>query len=238
MDREDLDHFRTIQNQSAAQSTPKSESSASPRDLDWYQTQAKIICGCYRRDEAQDPETFAAALAAVLADYPEGIVTYAADPRTGVITKFPMGLPNIGQIKQFLDDAVERQDRLNRYAARPKPARAEVFDKPPPTEPNLFVPDTSSRYGALAKRAEREPARARFGSKVCKDGVRRTGVVVPLHWWEEPATLGDDVLAKAAQTFLERACREGGIDPCNGVSPALMANIREHTSQEASNVVE
>ena len=163
---------------------------------------------------------FVTALALVLGDFPAAVVDYAADPRTGVITKFPMGLPSVGQIKQFLDDALARQERVNRYAALPKPGRAQVFDKPPISEPNLFVPETSNRYQAMVRRAEGERDRAHFGSKTCADGVARSGVFVPLDWWEEPSK--DWALQDAAKRFYEHACKESGIDPARGYSDALV----------------
>jgi hypothetical protein len=73
----------------------------------WCVQQAKLIAGCYRRDEAHDPEIFAAALAVLIAEYPENIISQASDPRCGIVTEFPNGLPNIGQIKTFLDNKAE-----------------------------------------------------------------------------------------------------------------------------------
>lgn len=119
MDTEDQEHFRTIAGASVVRlnDKPRRESSSRP-DLAYFQAKAHAICGCYRRDEAQDPETFAAALAIVLADYPKQIADYAADPRTGVVTKYPMGLPNIGQIKEFCDGVRTRVDRHENYGRR------------------------------------------------------------------------------------------------------------------------
>ena len=133
MDSEDHEHFKTI---AAAlveppRDLPKSSikaNSHSRLDRLWCLSQAKLIAGCYRRDEAQNPETFAAALAIVLGDYSAKVVEYATDPRTGVITRYPMGLPNVGQIKEFCDGVVTRQERLERYdglrpvASQPVPA--------------------------------------------------------------------------------------------------------------------
>ena len=50
-----------------------------------------MILGCYRRDEATDPEIFASALALIFQDYPREIVEFVTDPRTGVITEFSVG---------------------------------------------------------------------------------------------------------------------------------------------------
>jgi len=102
---------------------------------DWCLSKARAIAGCYRRDEAHDPETFAAGLAVVLADYPAAIVEYAADPRTGVVSKFPMGLPNVGQIKEFCDGVLSRQERIARYASLGPAKRYE----PPPLKPGQIT---------------------------------------------------------------------------------------------------
>jgi hypothetical protein len=80
-----------------------------------------MICGCYRRDEAQNPEQFAAALALVLGDYDCAVVDYAADPRTGVAAEFPMGLPNVGQVRELCDRVARRQAILALPNAKPKP---------------------------------------------------------------------------------------------------------------------
>lgn len=192
MDTEDRDHFKTIAGASVELSTGLATISARARsnsrpDLDFCKTKAKAICGCYRRDEAQDPDGFAAALAVVLSDYPAAIVEYAADPRTGVISKFPMGLPNVGQIKQYLDELHAKRERLQRLEALPKPERY----RPLPLkkyEPNLFVPSGARGYERVAARAVDDPDRARFdNAHVCTDGVTRAGVWVPLGWWEVQA---------------------------------------------------
>ena len=77
-----------------------------------------MILGCYRRDEATDPDMFASALAMIFQDYPRDIVEYVTDPRTGVINKFPMGLPQVPQIRECLEQAIsERAHRAILIAA-------------------------------------------------------------------------------------------------------------------------
>src|ERR1035441_3176071 len=112
MDKEDRDNFRTMSSALPAQyesseSKSSKESSHSPLDPAYCLQRAEMIAGCYRRDEAQNPQMFAAALALVLGEYPRAVVEYVADPRTGVITEFPMGLPNIGQIQGFCDRTIK-----------------------------------------------------------------------------------------------------------------------------------
>jgi hypothetical protein len=122
MDYQDSDNFKTINSASVGQPTASltqhtKENSHSRLDQASCLTAAKAISGSYRRDEAHDPETFVAALALIFGDYPESIVQYAADPRTGVVSKFPMGLPNVGQIKEFCDGVLSRQERIARYSS-------------------------------------------------------------------------------------------------------------------------
>ena len=134
MDTEDRDHFKTMRNPSARhlelwRKRQKEASLQSDPGLPYYLQAAKMICGCYRRDEAHDPEAFASALGTVLSDYSRQVVDYVADPRTGISTEFPMGLPNVGQIRDFCDVIVRRMDVLS----KPKPVAVQYV--PPPLRP-------------------------------------------------------------------------------------------------------
>lgn len=148
----DHDNFKTTNSASAKQLTEcrnKSgqEQSNSHPAHDWCLSKARAIAGCYRRDEAHDPETFAAGLAVVLADYPAAIVEYAADPRTGVVSKFPMGLPNVGQIKEYCDGILARQERIAHYASLGPPKRYE----PPPLKPGEITHQEHLELSAQGK---------------------------------------------------------------------------------------
>lgn len=62
--------------------------SLSRRDpLSWRMERVRLLCACYRKDEATDPEIYATAMAAVLSEYPDDIVEYITDPRTGLPIK-------------------------------------------------------------------------------------------------------------------------------------------------------
>lgn len=114
---------------------------------------AKAICGCYRRDEAQDPETFAVALALVFGDYPASVVDFVADPRTGVITEYKMGMPNVGQIKEFCDSILARQKKLEQYAAAPRYERP-AYRAPDPMRPGTSYFDMFAKHGRPKGRFE------------------------------------------------------------------------------------
>jgi hypothetical protein len=89
-------------------------------------------------------------LAVVLADYPAAIVEYAADPRTGVVSKFPMGLPNVGQIKEFCDGILARQERIARYASL---GPSKPYE-PPPIKPGEI---TYKKFLEKAAKGETKP---------------------------------------------------------------------------------
>jgi hypothetical protein len=151
----DHDSFKTINSASAERPTGSltqrtKENSHSRLDQASCLTAAKAISGSYRRDEAHDPETFVAALAIVFGDYPASIVQYAADPRTGVVSKFPMGLPNVGQIKEFCDGIQARQERIAHYA-RLGPAKPY---EPTPTKPGEI---TYKKFLEKAVKGETKP---------------------------------------------------------------------------------
>ena len=63
---------------------------------------AALLFGCYRRGDANDPDTYVAAVAAVLSLYEPDIIREATDPRTGIQTaeKFAAFMPNAGELKE------------------------------------------------------------------------------------------------------------------------------------------
>jgi hypothetical protein len=185
MDREDREHFRTIHDPSAGRYGSNERQAASSSALDQASCErlAETICGCYRRDEAQNPDVFAAALKAVLMDYPADIARYAADPRTGVVSAFPMGLPNVGQIRQFLEDQQARKDRLQHYSSLPKVERRQIprAQPGPGAFANVFVPAGTPIYPRFVERAKTADNRE-YRYEQGKDGI-----FVALGWFDGPA---------------------------------------------------
>jgi hypothetical protein len=117
----------------------------------------------------------------VLTDYPADIVNLAADPRTGVVASFPMGLPNVGQIRQFLEDKLSHREKLQRLAELPK----QEFKRFPPTPAgpgdlaNVFVPETVRQYAQMVERAKTgDPREFRYATG---------GIMVGLSWFDTPA---------------------------------------------------
>lgn len=112
MDKEDRDHFRTIGSALHGLPTVSSkptngENSKSTQDQAYFLQKAKTIFSCYRKDEVQNPETYLAAVTAVLSEYPIHVVDYVCDPRTG-ITGNQIWLPSVAEIKTACENQYNR----------------------------------------------------------------------------------------------------------------------------------
>ena len=140
------------------------------------------MLGCYRKDEAHDPEIYSAAIAATLSEFPKEIIDRVTDPRTGIPAENKF-LPNVAEVRA----ACDRETVRAREAAKPK----FVFERqqylPPVQMINLFVPSHVRGYEKIADRAAQEPDKCRYeNNRLCLDGLRRGGFLVPLSWWEVP----------------------------------------------------
>ncbi len=65
-----------------------------------------MLCACYRKDEAVNPEVYAAAVEAVLSDYPREVIEYVTDPRTG-LPKRCAWLPSIKEVHDMCGEITE-----------------------------------------------------------------------------------------------------------------------------------
>ena len=63
---------------------------------------ALLMFGCYRKGDAHDPDTYAAAISSILAEYPEAVVRYVTDPRTGIPRKLKF-LPSVAEVAEACD---------------------------------------------------------------------------------------------------------------------------------------
>lgn len=117
-----------------------------------------MLFGCYRRGDANDPDTYVAAVAAVLASYDDAdLIREVTDPRTGInaTEKFASFMPNAGELKIYCDGVARRKANLARLGALPKPdfTRAQL-PKPGPKPgdlANAFIPATHPKYQELVE---------------------------------------------------------------------------------------
>ena len=98
-----------------------------------------MLLGCYRKGEANDPETYTAAIAAVLSDYDPETIHYVTDPRTGVASKSTW-MPNPGEVKKACEDyerpmrrAVERKEQELRQLQERETLQAITDGRPKKT---------------------------------------------------------------------------------------------------------
>lgn len=62
------------------------------------------MIGCYRKGEANDPEIYAAAVTAILSEYPEEVIQRVTDPRTGIPRQLKF-MPNPAEVAEACDSA-------------------------------------------------------------------------------------------------------------------------------------
>lgn len=65
--------------------------------------------GCYRTGDANDPDTYTAAITAVLAEYPIDVICAVTDPRSGLPRKSKW-LPSVAELADACDAEKRYQD--------------------------------------------------------------------------------------------------------------------------------
>jgi hypothetical protein len=99
--------------------------------------------GCYRKGDANDPDTYVAAIAAVLADYPADVIQSVTDPRTGLPSKSDWP-PTVREVKSACED-IEGPRRRAREWERGAQEQLKSRALPPPTRPTLE--ELKEKYG-------------------------------------------------------------------------------------------
>jgi hypothetical protein len=79
-----------------------------------------MLLSAYRRDDYADPDSFVAQLGIVLAEYPDEIVDYVTDPRTGIQRrqKFPPNLQEVGEACEERRRYLAKQKELDQWKAK------------------------------------------------------------------------------------------------------------------------
>ena len=62
-----------------------------------------MLFGCYRKGDANDPDTYTAAIAAILAEYPVDVIRDVTDPRVGLPRKLSW-LPTVKEVSDACDE--------------------------------------------------------------------------------------------------------------------------------------
>ena len=95
---------------------------------------ARLLLGCYRTGDANDPETYVAAITAILARYPESVITEVTHPASGLPSK-KSWLPTVKEVADACDEIVEpiiqNEKRLKRIQEQMEArAREDRGEKP------------------------------------------------------------------------------------------------------------
>jgi hypothetical protein len=166
-----------------------------------------MLFGCYRRGDANDPDTYVNAVAAVLAVYDVDLIREVTDPRTGIQTteKFSSFMPNAGELRIYCETVAARRDRLRRLGSIAVPAAAPRLAPPEPKPgdlANVFVAETHPRYQRLLGIInDLNPRLWRYGKSLV-DG--KSGMWVALNVLEDGAIVGRSI-GHAASSALKQA---------------------------------
>lgn len=158
---------------------------------------AKLMFGCYRKDDAADPETYSAAVAAVLAEYGPDIVQRVTDPRSGLPSK-QNWLPTVKEVRDACEEIDGRRRRMAESAEREREqlsARKAFGAKPRPTLEELKEKH-GPRWGLIAEEENK------------KLKARQTAF-----------------LERANKQAFEAECKEAGMPADSQISPTLRALI-------------
>ena len=141
----------------------------------------KILFSAYRADQYADAEGFMNSLGAVLEQFPDEVVMFITDPRTGIQrrSKWP---PTISEVIEAAEIHLEHLARLRapRAVAADRLPEPLLRDMPQGHLAQVFVPDSHHRYAALVKWAETaQPVWWKYGN--ASDG--RRGIWVSHEAW-------------------------------------------------------
>lgn len=139
------------------------------------------VFASYRIDQFADPEGFKVALGAVLEQYPDEVITYVCDPRTGIQrrSKWP---PTISEMVEACDDHREflAKQRAPRPAFQERKPEPLLRQRPQGYMAQVFVPEGHPRYAALCERAKNsDPIWWKYGNS--SEGV--VGIWVSHNFW-------------------------------------------------------
>jgi hypothetical protein len=95
---------------------------------DYATKRARILMGCFRKSDANDPEIYAAAVVAVLVRWPVDVITSVTEPATGLPSKCQW-LPSIAEITAACQESYEptkarlERERTMKALSAPSPPR-------------------------------------------------------------------------------------------------------------------
>lgn len=104
---------------------------------------AKLLLGCYRKGDANDPEIYVQAVVSVLAEYPSEVIKAVCDPRYGLPAKSKW-LPTVSEVKEACEIAMVPIDRMRRQRQLENERRLALAK---PHEPRVTLEELKAKYG-------------------------------------------------------------------------------------------
>jgi hypothetical protein len=102
-----------------------------------------MIFAAYRVTEFSDPAGAAASMSAVLEDYPDDVIRYVSDPKTGIQRKCKWP-PTINELVEFCDEHVAYLAKLDRFNNWGKADAAQIE---PPRQEKPTLAELKAKYG-------------------------------------------------------------------------------------------
>jgi hypothetical protein len=176
--------------------------------LAYASQRAEVLFGCYRRGDANDPERYVAAIAAVLSDYDFEIIKEVTDPRTGICTaeKYMSFMPNAGELKVYCEGIAARRERIQRLGSRRPALGPEHHLAAPEALPGdlatIFVPVGHPRYSALIEWARTADPRFWKHGRSSDNGA---GIWVSYDIWDKRQIFSVKSLAAASAPVIQQA---------------------------------
>jgi len=123
----------------ASQSDKQMQEYRSGQDRQGFASlRAGMMFGCYRKQDANDPEIYVAAVTAILSEYPDSVIETVTDPRTGLPSKIKW-LPTVAEVKSECESHMYRvryQEAWNKRVAD-QAAEREVSKPSPETQKKI-----------------------------------------------------------------------------------------------------
>lgn len=105
-------------------STP-SEASTAPVLNEYAATRARLLFGCYRKGDANDPETYVAAITAVLSKYPDDVIGAVTHPAEGLPIRCDF-IPTVAEVYKACE---ERMQPRRAHDARRKAVTKQLAER-------------------------------------------------------------------------------------------------------------
>lgn len=107
---------------------------------------ARLLFGCYRKGDANDPDTYVAAITAVLSRYPEDVIRMVTHPAKGL----PIRTQFLPTVKEVFDACEEQAQPKREAEARRKRIEKQISERDDPSERSVYPRDSAEAKAVRA----------------------------------------------------------------------------------------